>query len=418
MLQAYKYRLYPNVKQQDDIEKHIGCCRFVYNTFLAKKIAHYKEFKDTNEKKSISCYELNNLLPGLKIEFPFLQEVNSQSLQMASKNLDSAYTRFFRELKKSSKKKRKVGFPRFKSKKNPVQSFQCPQFVRVNFADGLVVLPKIGSIKCKFHRIFDGQIKTCTVSKTFSTGKYYVSILVDDGTPMPEKQSFSVDSTIGIDLGLTHFLVLSNGEKVDNPRNLVMASRKLRSSQKSVSRKVKGSSNRKKSIKKLAICHEKVANRRSDFLHKLSSKVVSENQAIAIEDLNVSGMIKNYRLAKSIADASWSEFKTMLTYKSKKYGKTLLIIGRFEPSSKICSVCGYRNDTLTLADREWVCPNCGTKHDRDVNAAINIKQIALFNAKKTGWEPSEEPVEIESDLSSYLGKLRSVKQEAPCESVG
>jgi len=382
MLQAYKYRLYPNAIQKESIEKHIGACRFVYNLFLEKKIKHY-----TEHGKTLSCFALNKMLPALKIEFPFLQEVHSQPLQMASRNLDNAFTRFFRE---------KKGFPKFKSKKNPVQSFQYPQGVKVRWESGKVYLPKVGRVKCKLHRFFEGDIKTCTVSRT-STGKYFVSILVDDKEPVPEIQSFNSEHTIGIDVGLKHFATLSDGTKVENPRLFKKSSEKLKKLQQSLSRKVKGSNNYKKAKLKVAKCHEAVANQRSDFLHKLSFTLVSENQALAIEDLNVSGMVKNRRLAKHISDASWSEFRRQLDYKCKKYGKTLLIIGRFEPSSKICNHCGYHNKELKLGERMWVCPNCGSELDRDVNAAINIKCFALLK-QNTGQELPGEPLEIESDI--------------------
>jgi putative transposase len=260
---------------------------------------------------------------------------------MASRNLDNAFTKFFRE---------KKGFPKFKSKKNPVQSFQYPQGVKLNWELGKVYLPKVGQVKCKLHRFFEGDVKTCTVSKT-PTGKYFVSIFVDDKEPVQESQPFSSDTTIGIDVGLIHFATLSDGTKVENPRIFKKTSVKLKRLQQSVSRKVKGSNNYKKAKLKVAKCHETIANQRSDFLHKLSFTLVSENQAIAIEDLNVSGMVKNRRLAKHIADASWSEFRNQLGYKCKKHGKTLLIIGRFEPSSKICNHCGYHNKDLTLGDR-------------------------------------------------------------------
>jgi putative transposase len=366
----------------ESIERHIGACRFVYNLFLEKKIKHYSE-----HGKSVSCFALNKMLPALKIEYPFLQVVHSQPLQMTSRNLDNAFTKFFRE---------KKGFPRFKSKKNPVQSFQYPQGVKLNWESGKVYLPKVGNVKCKLYRFFEGDIKTCTVSRA-PTGKYFVSILVDNKEPVPESQPFSSDTTIGIDVGLTHFAILSDGTKVENPRILKKTSVKLKKLQQSVSRKVKGSNNRRKAIHKLVQYHEKIANQRSDFLHKLTYKLVSENQAIAIEYLNVSGMLKNHKLAKHISDASWSEFRSQLKYKCKKYGKTLLTIGRFDPSSKICNHCGYRNKDLTLKDRTWACPNCGSDHDRDINAAINIKRFALMK-QNTGQDLPGEPVEIESDI--------------------
>ncbi|MGB4202494.1 MAG: IS200/IS605 family element RNA-guided endonuclease TnpB, partial [Candidatus Methanoculleus thermohydrogenotrophicum] len=342
--------------------KHIHACRFVYNHSLEQKIRAYEQ-----EGRKLSCFDLNNRLPAFKEEHPWLKEVTSQSLQSANKNLDNAFTRFFRE---------KKGFPKFKSKKNPVQSFQIPQHYTVDFERHRIKLPKIGEIKTVFHRVFTGKMKYATVSVT-STGKWFVSILVDDEKNEPEPAPVSLDTTLGIDVGLKDFATLSTGEKIENPRYLRNSLRRLKVLQRRVSRKVKGSKNREKAILKLARCHEKIANQRNDFLHKISFRVVSENQAIAVESLNVAGMQKNHCLAQSISDVSWSKFFTMLDYKCLKYGKTLLRIGRFDPSSKICNRCGYLNRDLKLSHREWVCPDCGTHHDRDINAAINIKTFAL-----------------------------------------
>lgn len=393
MFQAYKYRMYPSPEQIALLMQHIHACRFVYNHSLEQKIRAYEQ-----AGRKLSCFDLNTCLPALKEEHPWLKEVNSQSLQSANKNLDNAFTRFFRE---------KKGFPRFKSKKNPVQSFQVPQHYRVDFDQKRIRFPKIGEVKTIFHRIFTGKMKYATVSVT-STGKWFVSILVDDGKPEPEPAPFSLDTTLGIDVGLKDFATLSTGEKVENPRYLKNSLQRLKVLQRRVSRKKKGSKNRQKAIQRLARCHEKVANRRNDFLHNLSFRVVSENQAIAVESLNVGGMMKNHHLAQGIGDVSWSTFFTMLEYKCRRYGKTLLKIGRFDPSSKICSKCGYLKQDLALSDREWVCPDCGTHHDRDINAAINIKKFALQEQNLvgvSGVERAEEPVD-----SLPMG--RGMKQEA------
>ncbi len=394
MLQAYKYRMYPTRAQVASLMQHIHACRFVYNYSLEQKVRAYEQ-----DGRKLSCYDLNNRLPALKEEHPWLKEVNSQSLQSANKNLDNAFTRFFRE---------KKGFPKFKSKKNPVQSFQVPQHYTVDFEQGRVKLPKISAIKTILHRPFTGKMKYATVSVT-STGKWFISILVDDRSPEPEPASFTLDTTLGIDVGLTDFATLSTGEKVENPRFLKKSLQRLKVLQRRVSRKKRGSKNRKKAIQRLARCHEKIANQRNDFLHKLSFRVVSENQAIAVESLNVAGMQKNHKLARSISDASWSTFFTMLEDKCQKYGKTLLKIGRFDPSSKICSTCGYLNRDLTLADREWVCPDCGTHHNRDINAAINIKKFALQDQNLVGVSGVERTVEPVDSLP--MG--RRMKQEAP-----
>lgn len=377
MLQAYKYRMYPSRAQIPLLMRHIHACRFVYNHSLETKIRAYEQ-----DGKAPSCFDLNNRLPALKTEHTWLSEVNSQSLQSANQNLDNAFTRFFRE---------KKGFPRFKSKKNPVQSFQVPQHYRVDFERNCIRLPKIGEIRTTFHRHFEGKMKTATVSVT-STGRWFVSILVDDGKPTPDPTGFTSDTTLGIDVGLTDFATLSNGEVVANPRYQKNSLQRLKVLQRRVSRKVKRSKNRNKAIQKLARCHETVANQRNDFLHKLSNRIVSENQAIAVESLNVTGMQKNHCLAQSISDVSWSSFFTMLEYKCERYGKTLLKIGRFEPSSKLCSHCGYINRDLKLSDREWGCPDCGTHHDRDVNAAINIKKFALQGQNLVGVSGAERAV--------------------------
>jgi putative transposase len=383
MLHAYKYRMYPTQTQIPLLMSHIHACRFVYNHSLEQKIRAYER-----HGKRVSCFDLNNQLPALKAEYPWLADVNSQSLQYANRNLDNAFTRFFRE---------KKGFPKFKSKKNPVQSFQVPQHYRVEFESNRVKLPKIGDVKTMLHRVFAGKMKYATVSVT-STGKWFISILVDDEQPDPNPVSFSSATTIGIDVGLTAFATFSTGEKVANPQYLKNSLQRLNVLQRRVSRKVKGSKNRHKAIRKLATCHEKVANQRNDFLHKLSYRVVSENQALAVESLNVTGMQKNHNLARSISDVSWSTFFTMLNYKCRKYGKTLLTIGRFDPSSKICNCCGYRNRDLKLSDREWICSDCGAVHDRDINAAINIKKFAVQEQNLvgvlTGAERAVEPVDL------------------------
>ncbi len=361
--------------------KHIGACRFVYNLSLERKIKAYE-----TDKTTLSCYNLNAMLPDLKKEFEWLTEVNSQSLQQTNRNLDSAFTRFFRE---------KKGFPKFKSRKNPLQTFGIPQHYKVDFDNNRVKLPKIGWIKTKLSRQFNGISKTATVSMT-ATGKFFISILVDDGRETPEKEPFGYDSTIGLDVGITDFVTMSDGTKIDNPKFLRGSIQRLNVLQKRVSQKKKGSKNRDKAKYQVAKQHEKITDQRKDFLHKVSSKAVSDNQAIAIETLNVAGMMKNHCLAQAIGDVSWSEFFRQLEYKCEWYGKTLLRVGQFEPSSKICSVCGSINDDLKLSDREWTCAGCGTFHDRDVNASINIKKFALQDQNLIGviapGGTGEEPV--------------------------
>jgi putative transposase len=362
MLKAYKFRLYPTKKQTEHFAKHIGSCRFVYNWALDQKIKTYQQ-----TEKSISQFELNKQIKVLKNDFPWLKEVNSQSLQGMTKNLETAFTKFFRE---------KTGFPNFKSRKNPIQSFPIPQHYMVDFEKGSVKLPKIGEVKAILHKSFEGTLRTATVSKT-PTGKYYISILVEDGKELPVKQEFSKSTTVGIDVGIKDFAILSNGEKVENPKHLKNSLKRLKCLQKRVSKKVKGSNNRNKAKKHLSKIHETISNQRTNFQHQLSFRLISENQAIALETLNVKGMAKNHCLAQSISDAGWSPFVDKLTYKAEWFGKTVLRIGRFEPSSKICNVCGYHNSNMTLDVRVWECPYCKTKHDRDVNSAINIKKFSL-----------------------------------------
>lgn len=369
MLKAYKYKLEPTTEQKILLEKHIGSCRYIYNWALSLKVKSYEE-----TGKSISQFDINKRITSLKVENKWLSEVNSQSLQGMTRNLESAFTKFFRE---------KKGFPKFKSKRNPVQAFPVPQHYFVNFETCTVKLPKIGEIKAKLHRNFTGELKTATVSKT-CTGKYFISILVENNEEFPTKQVFSESTTIGVDVGIKDFAVLSTGEKVENPKYLKNSLKRLKVLQRRVSRKQKGSKNRAKAKQRLAVLHEKITNQRNDFQNKLSFKLVSENQAIALETLNVKGMQKNHHLAQAIGDSAWSSFITKLEYKAEWLGKTILRIGQFEPSSKLCSVCGFHNSELTLKDREWICPDCKTKHDRDINAAINVKKFALIDQNLIG----------------------------------
>jgi len=389
MLKAYKFRLYPNKEQKISIMKHINCCRYVYNFSLEQKIRAYE--LDIN----MTQYDLNKLLPKLKKKNEWLKEMNSQSLQQENAHLDSAFKRFFRE---------KKGFPKFKSKK----SFSVPQNYEVDFTTNKIKLPKIGLIKAKLHRKFKGKMKTATVSVT-PTGKYFISILVDDNKKLPKPKKFDKNNTLGIDVGIEHFATLSNGEKIDNPKYLKSKLDRIKILQKRASKKQKNSKNRIKANLRVAKLYKKINNQRRDFLHKLTTKIVSdsENQAIAIENLNIQGMSKNHHLARSITDTSWYEFFSQLEYKCKWKGKTLLKVGRFEPTSKICSVCGTVNNELDLSIREWTCANCKTKHDRDVNAAINIKKFASQHQNLI----SEAPKELRGVPVEMSALAESAKQE-------
>ncbi len=365
--------MYPTKDQEVLIAKHLGCCRFVYNWALDRKNRAYHD-----DGLSLSKYDLMKDLPALKEELPWLKEVNAQSLQQSIYHLSRAFTNFFEG---------RAEEPTFKKKHSPEQSFTVPQSYTVDFEQGTVKLPKIGSIKTVFHRAFLGTTKSATVIRK-STGRYLISIVVEDGRKPPKPADPVPDQTVGIDLGLTHYAVLSTGEKVENPKHLKISQTRLAVLQRRLDRKQKGSKNRNKARLKVARCHQTIADQRRDFQHQLSSRLVRENQALAVESLNVDGMVKNHTLAGAISDAGWGSFVSMLAYKCQEAGKPLLEIGMFEPSSKTCSVCGYRKTDLTLKDREWTCPECGTHHDRDLNAAINIKQIAL-----TGAERAEEPVD-------------------------
>ena len=363
MKRGNQYRIYPDKDQKVLMEKHFGSCRFVYNKLLEIKSLMYKKFRI-----SLSEFELNNHLLVLKEVYPWLKEVNSGALQQASRNLNSAFNHFFRD---------GFGYPQKKKKKDNHFSFQLPQHYELNTAISQILLPKLGWIKVKMHRkISKGTLRTLTVSRT-PTGKYYISILTDDGEKCPEKQEFSHTTMIGIDVGINTYAALSTGEKIDNPKFLKASLERLKFLQRNVSRKVIGSKNRKKAVRKLALIHEKIANQRHDFQHKVSNQLISENQAIAVETLNIRGMKKNHKLAQAISDSAWYSFVLKLTYKAEWFGKTVLKIGMFEPSSKTCNICGYHNSELTLDIREWQCPNCKNTHDRDINAAINIKKFAV-----------------------------------------
>jgi putative transposase len=365
MLKAYKYRLFPNEEQRVLIEKHFGCSRYIYNYALGQRIETYEK-----EKKSIGRNDLIKLVPDLKKqeETCWLKEVNSQSLQSAIINLDTAYTRFF---------KQKKGFPKFKSKHIGNQSYQIPQFTKVDFENKLIQVPKIKNLKFDAHRKFEGEVKTCTISRT-PTNKYYISILVEDQNDLPSKATMSEETTIGIDLGLTHFLTTSKGEKIDNPRYLKNKLKSLKRSQRNLSRKKKGSNNYKKQKLKLAKKHERVTNERRDFQHKVSTTLVRDNQTntLVMENLDIKSMQKNRWLSQSISDVGWGEFVSMIKYKCDWYGKNFIHIGQYEPSSKLCS-CGKINNNLKLKDRIWTCSHCNTTHDRDILASNNIKHIGM-----------------------------------------
>lgn len=393
MLKAYKYRLYPTKIQEVLIAKHFGCARYIYNYGLERKIKSYSE-----TKKSISRFTIQADLPKLKKaeSTKWLSEVNSLSLQAALLNLDMAFTRFFKE---------KKGFPKFKSKHDNRQSFSIPQNTTVDYDAKRVYLPKFKEgIKCRFSRKFDGKIKTSTVSRT-PTGKYFISILVETEDTIPNKAPIDENKAVGVDLGIKTFATLSDGTEIQNPKYLNKALKKLKRLQRSVSRKKKGSNSRKKAVKLLARQYEKVTNKRKDFLHKTTKYLIDHYDTICLETLSASNMVKNHRLAQAIQDIGIYTFNSYMDYKAKWYGKNIIRIGRFEPSSKMCS-CGHIHRGLKLSDRVWTCPACGSVNQRDLLAAQNIKKFAfkLNNTARTAEiyaEDSMNPVRGAASETSH-----------------
>ena len=366
-LKAYKFRIYPTEEQEIFFAKTFGCVRKVYNLMLNDRKKAYEEVKNDPSKKMTFPTPAK-----YKKEFPFLKEVDSLALANAQLNLDKAYKNFFRD--------KSVGFPRFKSKKNPVQSYTTNnQNGTVALIDSkFIKVPKLKSlIRIKLHRQPKGMIKSATISR-HSSGKYYVSLLCkEEISELPK-----TNSAIGIDLGITDFAILSDGQKIDNNKFTSKMEKKLKREQRKLSRrallaKKKGiplseAKNYQKQKRKVARLHEKVMNQRTDFLNKLSTEIIKNHDIICIEDLNVKGMLRNHKLARSISDVSWSSFVAKLQYKADWYGREIIKVDQWFPSSQICSECGHKDGKKSLDIREWTCPICHTHHDRDINASINI----------------------------------------------
>ncbi|MGP6140132.1 IS200/IS605 family element RNA-guided endonuclease TnpB [Jeotgalibaca sp. A127] len=366
-LKAYKFRIYPTEEQAVFFAKSFGCVRKVYNLMLADRMKNYEETKnDSAKKKSFPT-------PAkYKQDFPFLKEVDSLALANAQLNLDKAYKNFFRD--------KTIGFPRFKSKKNPVQSYTTNNqngTVRL-FDNTFIKVPKLKSlIRIKLHRQPKGFIKSATISR-HSSGRYYISLLCkEEILELPK-----TNSAIGIDLGVTDFAILSDGQKIDNNKFTSKMAKKLKREQRKLSRRALSAKNKGRNLfeaknyqkqkRKVARLHEKVRNQRNDFLNKLSTDIIKNHDIICIEDLNTKGMLRNHKLAKSISDVSWSSFVTKLQYKADWYGRDIIKVGRWFPSSQICSACGHKDGKKPLEMREWTCPVCDAHHDRDINASVNI----------------------------------------------
>lgn len=359
MLKGVKYRLYPTRKQEILLAKSFGCARFAYNWAINVRSEAYAK-----GHKTPSRFELDKLMTVEKKDKPWLSEVSDWVLKEAISHACSAYENFFAK---------RARFPRFKSKRDSVQTatWRRPTVKGKNH----VFVPKIGIMRFREHRPLEGEIKTVSISR-HASGRYYISFLVDDGRECKPKPKHA-ESAVGVDVGIENFCTLSTGEKIGNPRLRKSSQPRIAKLQKKLARQKKGSNRYKETKRKLAREHEKAADRRREFLHTLSTRLVNENQVIAVEDLNVKGMLANNSLAAHIADASWSEFIRMLEYKCEWRGSHLLSCGRFDPSSRMCSACGRIQKEMPLSVRSWECPECGRQHDRDVNAAVNILNFAV-----------------------------------------
>lgn len=361
---SYKFRLYPNREQENLILRTFGCCRFVYNYYLAKRQEAY-----LNQGHTMNYFECNKDLSTLKNSnnTSWLKEVDATALQSSLRDLDAAFHNFFRNVKKG----KNPGYPKFKCKKAQKQSYRSACVgTNIKVLDNAIQIPKLKQVKCRISRPVEGRILSATVSRTAS-GKYYVSLCCQLEQDLPKLSS--TGAVVGLDMGIKSFAVSSDGVEYPNPKYLRQSEKKLARLQRQLSRKTKGSANWEKARIQVARLHEHIANQRRDMQHKLSTEIVRQNDVICIEDLAPKNMVRNHKLAKSISDAAWSEFRRQLTYKAEWYGKQLITVDRFYPSSQLCSRCGAKwEGTKNLAVRKWTCPYCNADLERDTNAAVNI----------------------------------------------
>lgn len=368
MYRATKVRIYPTQEQAELLEKQFGAVRFVYNKALHIRTQWYKRY-------GVSLSNIKHIQPLLPIakksrRYGWIKQADSNALQVALQNLDQAFKNFF---------DKRAKYPKFKRKHGAQSSYHCSN---LKITNDTIKIPKIPAIKANIHREITGKVKSITLSRS-ATGKYYASLLCDDGVKLPEKPVF-ISNITGLDVGLSHYAIKSDGNKIANPRHLINANRNLRRKQKALSRKQKGSANRRKARIQLAGVHERVANARADFQHKLSRAIVDENQAVIVETLKSANMMKNHCLARAIGDAGWHSFITKLEYKAAEKGVHLVKLDQWFASSKTCHCCGHKMSEMPLHKRIWQCPECGVEHDRDINAAINIRHKGILELQAAG----------------------------------